>query len=516
VKFSTDLTNYGSIQKDGVYLEMYANTDTTEYLWMTNEAGTNVYSIVLDLPANKLYTFKFSDGNDGYTREFVPGESRLICTYCDNDENNDTVDQDNSRWIYVDSIVKPVITSVAPTSVGSGQTYTYTVDATPGYVDDTLYTGAILFGENAPAGKYLVRFVVDMKYQPVSSAGAHLAGSFQDWNLRNFTLYSIPVISNTEGNSGKTFNTTTYEGIAYLDAGTYEYKFYQGNTEESAETVPSGCATTSGNRSVTVSGDVVIDAVCFSVCGTCSSVSESSVTKVTSTPAGYDDFVYTLADAPSGMSISNNVVTWTPGSATTSGAVTLTASNDSYSDTETFTVNVSTIEVTSITLSETSLALALSSSSTVILTATVLPSNAGDKTVTWSSSNTDVAIVGGGYVTAVGDGTAVITATANDGSGVKATCTVTVGASSSAGEVGGNTISVYPNPCKEYAVVDLGSVSVPCGVILVNVYGQQVRKCQAEAGAQVTIDRGNLPAGVYYIIASKDGVILFKDTIIFE
>ena len=61
------------------------------------------------------------------------------------------------------------------------------------------------------------------------------------------------------------------------------------------------------------------------------------------------------------------------------------------------------------------------------LTATISPENATGKTVTWTSSNENVAFVNeSGLVTAVASGTCLITATANDGSGKKATCKVTV------------------------------------------------------------------------------------------
>ncbi|MDE6485097.1 MAG: Ig-like domain-containing protein [Duncaniella sp.] len=60
---------------------------------------------------------------------------------------------------------------------------------------------------------------------------------------------------------------------------------------------------------------------------------------------------------------------------------------------------------------------------TVDLTAVIEPHNATDKTITWTSSNTAVATVDNGTVTAVTPGNATITATAN---GINATCEITV------------------------------------------------------------------------------------------
>ena len=84
------------------------------------------------------------------------------------------------------------------------------------------------------------------------------------------------------------------------------------------------------------------------------------------------------------------------------------------------------VKVSGIILNQTSLTMT-SKGQTASLTATVSPANAANKSLTWSSSNSSVATVNAnGTVTAVANGTADITATAADGSGVSAKCSVTV------------------------------------------------------------------------------------------
>ncbi len=87
-------------------------------------------------------------------------------------------------------------------------------------------------------------------------------------------------------------------------------------------------------------------------------------------------------------------------------------------------VTQSTVHVQSVSLNKTDLVLTVGNSETLI--ATVLPENASNKSVTWSSSNPSKAKVSStGVVTGVAEGSAVVTATTVDG-GKTASCFVTV------------------------------------------------------------------------------------------
>ena len=101
----------------------------------------------------------------------------------------------------------------------------------------------------------------------------------------------------------------------------------------------------------------------------------------------------------------------------------------SYQDTAPWnkfgTISTVNISITDIVLNQSSIT--LSEGEALALTATINPDNATNQLVTWSSSDTCVATVDtNGKVTAIAPGTTVVTVTANDGSGVKASCEVMV------------------------------------------------------------------------------------------
>lgn len=84
------------------------------------------------------------------------------------------------------------------------------------------------------------------------------------------------------------------------------------------------------------------------------------------------------------------------------------------------------VPATGISLNKTTLSFN-AANQTAMLTATVTPSNATNKNVTWTSSNTAVATVSNtGVVTSKANGTTVVTAKTTDGTNLTATCNVTV------------------------------------------------------------------------------------------
>lgn len=98
--------------------------------------------------------------------------------------------------------------------------------------------------------------------------------------------------------------------------------------------------------------------------------------------------------------------------------------DSSKKDYITVTVTSGTICVESVTLNRSSIS--LEKGDTFTLSATVCPTNATNKSIGWRSSNTSVATVSGGVVTAKARGYAYIYADAQDGSGEYDTCYVNV------------------------------------------------------------------------------------------
>ncbi|MDR0553711.1 MAG: Ig-like domain-containing protein [Treponema sp.] len=145
-----------------------------------------------------------------------------------------------------------------------------------------------------------------------------------------------------------------------------------------------------------------------------------------------------LAAAISPSNAANQAVTWistdgnvasvaqngmVTGRAPGSAVIMATTTDGGY--TADCAVTVLTVAPTGVSLNTNSMTLLMGVTETATLTATVNPTGATNRNVTWTSSNMGVVTVNGGAVTAVGLGTATITATTAEG-GMTAMCAVTV------------------------------------------------------------------------------------------
>lgn len=227
VKFSVNMKGQ-TISANGIHvagdfqtLAGYPNGDWNSATTpLTREtADTNIYSVVVDIPAHRKYEYKFVNGDLFYEVEFVPDESRVGYDFSDN------------RWFYLDSL-----------SV------------------DTSVIGPLMFGGNAPEGLKLFRVKVDMK----RAGGIHANGVFVGGNFNNYNYSQAKMYS---------FTGTAFEYYTFVKEGdSIYYHFSNGNTSAGKEVIPGSCAINE-NRYAYVNADLVLDSVCFSTCSLCTNSS---------------------------------------------------------------------------------------------------------------------------------------------------------------------------------------------------------------------------------------------------
>ena len=187
VKFSVDMTGQ-TVSSNGVHVAGNFQSWSPSSTTLTQEGSSNIYSVISDVAENSVVEFKFINGNDWPQGENIPTFSQK--------GNSVNGGSNGNRWAYV--------------AAGT----------------DTLDLGAITFGGTAPTGKYAVRLAVDLtKETSVSSKGVSVAGDFQGWapgKTRMANLFSSNKI---------------YEAIVFVSAGTYGYKFVNGDAWGSDESV---------------------------------------------------------------------------------------------------------------------------------------------------------------------------------------------------------------------------------------------------------------------------------------
>ncbi len=138
------------------------------------------------------------------------------------------------------------------------------------------------------------------------------------------------------------------------------------------------------------------------------------------------------------------------------------------------------------------------------LTAALLPLGA-EAALTWESSDTEVATVADGVVTAVSAGEAVITVTTADG-GLTAECRVTVTALGTATYDVRIVETIYPNPVQETMYV---SVARDVTICLYDLSGRIVMTRELKAGTN-SVDVSSLTSGIYVVRCGSETYKLMK------
>ena len=149
------------------------------------------------------------------------------------------------------------------------------------------------------------------------------------------------------------------------------------------------------------------------------------------------------------------------------------------------TIDVSNAILSSLTMTKERVT--LTEGDSIVLTVITAPEYAADHSVTWSSSDTTIAIVDStGMVKAIAAGSATITATANDASGLTATCKITV----KKGEAG-----IFTTATSTLSVQSRGGLIVIDGlaegteVAVYSIVGKQIAAITTTGGT-TTIDTG--------------------------
>ena len=260
-----------------------------------------------------------------------------------------------------------------------------------------------------------------------SNTASHNGGGGVYVSISTFNMYGGTISSNTATNTATTANVGCGGGV-YIsgDSGSAVVNMTGGTISGNTSANYGGGVYVYSSSTFNVSGSPVITGNTTSTDTNADNVYLKSTKRVTLTGA-------LSAEAQIGVTLERTTGTFTANWNTYMPDVTnyeeyFSSDNSAYgiikSGNELYLQTI--VAVTGVTLNKSSTSITVGG--TEQLTATVLPDNATDKTVTWSSNAQSVATVSNtGLVTAVAPGTATITATTTDG-GKTATCTVTVSA----------------------------------------------------------------------------------------
>ena len=219
--------------------------------------------------------------------------------------------------------------------------------------------------------------------------------------------------------------TSSNSGVATVDANGHVTAIAAGTATITAKSKAD--PTKTAVCSVTVAAKVIhVTGVTLPTTETVERGSSKTLT-ATVTPANADNPAVTWSTSDASVATVNTSTGRVTGAKVGTAVITATTVDGKFTASCTVTVTEPPVHVSDVTLSQTTATLVYGGTLNLATQVTVNPEDATDKSVTWSSSNPNVASVTDGVVVAGNtSGTAVITVSSVDKPEFKATCTVTV------------------------------------------------------------------------------------------
>ena len=425
-----DPTIYGTVELtvSAIPVETISVTGADHAVSLAEEATLQLTAaIVPDNATTQTIAWSSSDNNiatvnnNGLVTGVAAGSVRITATA-----------QDGSQvYGYIDLTVtaKPAVTDHDATMVAGTNASDATISGNSG----------LKVGTGSSSGNLSITVPKDTSKISFYAAGWNNSSVTLTFSLTTGSASSVSLTadSGVSGNSPYTLsgNASTY----------YKEVNLSGVTAESTITISGNARFVIWNAKYYISQADPVYPTSISLNGTQSiSVGGTSQLSVDYLPAGTNvKNVSFVSDKTNIATVSNTgLVT---GVATGMARITATAETaDSGTTTAYIDITVNAIAVSSVAMNKN--ATTVQVGGTEQLTATISPNNAGNKNVSWSTSNKDVATVSNtGLVTGVAAGNATITVTTQDG-GKTATCAVTVVASGGSGNSGNATISLSDIP----------------------------------------------------------------------
>jgi hypothetical protein len=159
------------------------------------------------------------------------------------------------------------------------------------------------------------------------------------------------------------------------------------------------------------------------------------------------------------------------------------------------------------------------SKGTLQLISSISPSDAANKTVTWSiiSGTGQASISSAGLVTAIANGTVTAKVTAKDGSGVYGTLFITISNQGNADSTNfkGQPVTIYPNPAHEYINIRIVEQKlIPDFIRIFNLSGKVVLQYKVNPDVTELHIPLNLIEGIYILQMGARNVTMFAQKLI--